>query len=323
MIRFHDKFTQHYGGILKKKMIYQKQPLFGCGEILSYEWVDDRKGLVAISLRYLSDNPEKQRVEEVILSGIKKEREESIKERLLGKIAPPILPFKVNDLIIFDGYNKVYDLHYARERRLPSEIRCADRAVTVNHLRKMSRMDAINWVDDFINNKKFDETYIEQLEKRINGFVVNKENLQKSMEKLEKQKTNTPQKKTSKNVKTKSKDVVNSEKAKETSTPKANKKVDDVKTKIAPTKKPKESKPKEEKKLTKDEIFARYNKQLKAIDNKIANLKSRYIAEITNLNKQKEMLQQKLANNAKQNTYDDRYNFTKQNSQKKVDERER
>lgn len=163
---FHGKYEKHYGGIFGKKFIYQTQPIYGCGEVTSWEWINDKKGEIAVKLKYLSSDGTIARNMPVVFTGIKKQRDETFKEKMFGKKAAPILPFEIGDMIVFEGEEKTYDLNYARDHGLEHTIRTANKVIVMNQLKAMAKDDAVKFVNEMLDDEKFEKIYLEQIEKR-------------------------------------------------------------------------------------------------------------------------------------------------------------
>lgn len=213
MIRYYKQQEKHYSGMFKNKHTHTTTALYGCGEVTGWEWIDADKGEVLIKIEYLTVDPIIYEQKNAIFSGIPKQRKETFKEKLLGKHAPPNLPFEIGDMIVFEGYDKVYNGSYLKHKNIDKRQRIGNKAIVLNHLKSMDKIDAIDWVDKMLDEDKFESLYYQQLEEKANGFKTKQEtkDSHKNIDDINKSIENFSDNKNSMNEKTNNKDNTKNE----------------------------------------------------------------------------------------------------------------
>lgn len=167
MIRYYGKYRDKYGGIFGKTKICQDVNFYGCGEVRSIEWKDVKNGEVIVQLKYLCEDPTGWYRDPIILTGIEKEKKESIKDKLLGKKTPPKLDFGVGDMIMFLGFHRVYNGTYAHKKGIKEKCPYfVNKIILINDIKVLSVPEAIEKVDKIFDNDEFEKIYIEQQEKK-------------------------------------------------------------------------------------------------------------------------------------------------------------
>lgn len=335
MIKYSFKYKQFYGGWLSKQFIYQLREIHGVGEITKIEWANYEKGIAAVEINFLAPGGIKRRNSDVVfIKGLVKERDETLKEKFLGKKAPPKLDFGVGDVIMFSGNEKAYDHSYAQRKGYNIHTLYGDKFVVVNHLKENNQNEAVQWVEKLIENDMFDVLHTSQMEARRNGFPAIDETITKINKLMNNQKDKPASKEMigdeiekdskPKKVKTQKKDV-QKENVKESEPQKAksaknHKKVlDDLVSggEKESAKSTKATKPKE--KSVDDDI--------RTIDKKIDELQRGFTEQMQNLYKQRDALQQRLGWNNKKPEKKPMQNWSERDSnyvaKQKTYERER